>query len=97
MYITTAQRSHSICVYLTERSESESDMEVSQVHIALIELPTQRYIRRVTKAPLDLLSEYTRKSIAWRKTYKNMKEVLYNTLNLYFFPSFGWWHSWAFL
>lgn len=30
-------------------------MEVTQVHIALIELPTQRYIRRVTKTPLDLL------------------------------------------
>ncbi|CAD6995088.1 unnamed protein product [Ceratitis capitata] len=42
-------------VYNSPDGESESDMETTQVQIALIELPTQRYVRRVTKTPLDLL------------------------------------------
>ncbi|XP_011193697.1 pickpocket protein 11 [Zeugodacus cucurbitae] len=42
-------------VYSSPDGESESDMDVTQVHVALVELPTQRYIRRVTKTPLDLL------------------------------------------
>ncbi|XP_036325013.1 sodium channel protein Nach [Rhagoletis pomonella] len=42
-------------VYNSPDGESESDLELTQVLISLIELPTQRYIRRVTKTPLDLL------------------------------------------
>ncbi|XP_054747422.1 pickpocket protein 11 [Anastrepha obliqua] len=42
-------------IYSSPDSETERDMEVTEVQVAFIELPKQRYIRRVTKTLLDLL------------------------------------------
>lgn len=38
-------------------SKQDAEKDVSDIHVALVELPTQRYVRRVAKTPLDLLSK----------------------------------------
>lgn len=38
-------------------SKQEADRDVSDINVALVELPTQRYVRRVAKTHLDLLSK----------------------------------------
>lgn len=45
-----------IIINLLICSKQEADRDVSDIHVALVELPTQRYVRRVAKTNLDLLS-----------------------------------------
>ncbi|ALC46396.1 CG31065 [Drosophila busckii] len=42
-------------IHNTADDNQEAEREASDIHVALIELPTQRYVRRVAKSNLDLL------------------------------------------
>ncbi|XP_037944013.1 pickpocket protein 28 [Teleopsis dalmanni] len=42
-------------VYNSADGENEEESDVTQIKVSLIELPTQRYVRRVTKGYLDLI------------------------------------------
>jgi len=44
-------------MYLLTLRDDEASDEVSEIRVALVELPTQRYVRRVTKTILDFLSK----------------------------------------
>ncbi|XP_034484372.1 pickpocket protein 11 [Drosophila innubila] len=42
-------------IFNTPDDKQEADRDVSDIHVSLVELPTQRYVRRVAKTNLDLL------------------------------------------
>ncbi|XP_068155108.1 sodium channel protein Nach [Drosophila tropicalis] len=42
-------------IYNSEDDDHDAENDDSTIHVALVELPTQRYVRRVTKTVLDLL------------------------------------------
>ncbi|XP_030371786.1 pickpocket protein 19 [Scaptodrosophila lebanonensis] len=42
-------------IYNSADNDKETEEEVSHIRVALVELPTQRYVRRVAKTNLDLL------------------------------------------
>ncbi|EDV94458.1 sodium channel protein Nach [Drosophila grimshawi] len=45
-------------IYNTPDDSQKVDKDISDIHVALVELPTQRYVRRVAKTPLDLLISF---------------------------------------
>lgn len=49
--------SFSVFIFIFICSKQEAEKDISDIHVALVELPTQRYVRRVAKTPLDLLSK----------------------------------------
>ncbi|XP_017855509.1 PREDICTED: pickpocket protein 11 [Drosophila arizonae] len=45
-------------IYNTADDKQDSEKDFSDIHVALVELPTQRYVRRVSKTFLDLLISF---------------------------------------